>query len=149
VSAEDRPPLVHWALAHHRPSDVDRCLLLRCGARRVALCARCIGLYPVLGVTLALQLVRGIGPLGGWDWAVALGGVVPMVVDWGAGRLGAYRGSNPLRILTGAFGGIALGRSLYLHLRDPSYELLWVQLALLAFALLAVELVRSLRLHDG
>jgi uncharacterized membrane protein len=149
VSGEERPPLVHWALAHHRPADVDRCLLLRWGGRRVALCARCAGLYPVLGVALALQLAIGTGPLGGWDWAVALGGVVPMVVDWGAGRLRAYRGSNLLRALTGAVGGIALGRSIYLHLKDPSYEVLWVQLALLAFALLAVELVRGLGLDDG
>ena len=57
--SEARPPIVHlWLLAHHRPQDLDRCLLLPWRGRRIALCARCLGLYPTVAATLALQTTR-------------------------------------------------------------------------------------------
>lgn len=80
-----------------------------------------------------------------WDWWVALGFAAPGLLDWALGRLG-HRGRNGVRVLSGVFLGIALGRSLFSYFLEPASEVFWVQMALIAIAVLAVEWVRSLGL---
>ena len=133
------------ALAHHRPEHARRCVHLPLGGRRLTLCARCLGLYPVLLAALAIQWYVGLGPLGTVDLVVALALAAPALLDWGAGWLDPRSGSNARRLTTGALLGLALGRSLWLNARDPRSEVLWIQLFLLAAGAGAFFLVRRLR----
>lgn len=140
--------VLHWLpLAHHRRDALDRCLLLRLGGgRRLCLCARCSGLYPALLGALLLQGALHLGPAGRADWWIVLSGVFPALFDWGLSWLGRRRGTNALRLATGALLGLSLGRGLWLYFRDPRSEVFWVQLGLLAVGAMAFELVRRLRI---
>ena len=115
----------------------------------MALCARCLGLYPVMFAALALQWVLDLGPAGRVDMLMTMGLAIPALLDWGEGVLDPRTGNNPRRLITGAMLGVALGRSLWLHAQDPQGELLWIQLFLLGAAGVAFLVVRYLRPEDG
>jgi uncharacterized membrane protein len=140
--------VLYWLpLAHHRRDQLERCLLVPLGGgRRLALCARCLGLYPALALALLLQGWLRLGPAGTADWVLVLSGVFPALFDWGLSWLGRRRGSNALRLATGVMLGLSLGRGFWLYFRDPRCEVFWVQLGLLVFGALAFELVRRLRI---
>ncbi|MBK6846346.1 MAG: DUF2085 domain-containing protein [Proteobacteria bacterium] len=120
-------------LAHAGDTSVARCLHLPVGRWRIALCARCAALYPTLLLVLALQvLLRArLGPHPTADAVLALGGAFPALLDWSRARLGAPS-PRATRLWSGALLGLALGRTIFLHWRDPPGELLAIQLALLA-----------------
>ena len=137
---------IRWfVLAHSRASHADRCLHLRLGSRRIALCARCAGLYPVLGAVLGVQAWNGAPPVRSWDYGLALPGVVVALVDWGLGWMGARRGTPRLRLGTGIVLGISLGRGLWLYFRDPLSPVFWVQMGLVGAGVLVFEILRRRR----
>jgi uncharacterized membrane protein len=139
--------VVHWLpLAHHRPEAAERCVHLPLGPVRIALCARCIGLYPALAVVLVAQGAARLGRAGAVDWWLCLSGLPPALLDWGLSVLGRARGTNAMRALTGVVLGVSLGRGFWLYFRDPRCEIFWVQLGLLAAGVLAFALIRQLRL---
>ena len=113
-------------LSHHREDEYNRTYVL--GGLRI--CARCLGTYPVLlGCMVGLFAIRA--PLQ-WKWDVpaVLGLTLPALVDWALGRFRPASGSNPVRILTGVLLGLALGRSLYIHVQRPLPTVLLAQAAL-------------------
>ena len=113
-------------LSHHPPEELDRTWHL--GGRHV--CARCLGLYPVLVGGIALQVLLATPlrlPLEGL-WGVVL--ALPAILDWGYGRLRPHAGTNAWRTLTGVLLGVALARSLYVHFQRPWPPLLLTQLVL-------------------
>lgn len=107
------PPFL---LSHHRFDERHRCF--RLGGAYV--CSRCLATYPVLCAALALQLHRPMAPL--WlpfDWALLYLLPLPAVLDWVAGQLTGWKGSNALRFASGLLLGTGLGRAAYLYLRHP------------------------------
>lgn len=115
-------------LSHHAPQELHRCY--RWGP--VHVCARCLGVYPVLFATLAVCIALRL-PL--WfeaDLPVVLALTVPALADWSYGQFRPQAGSNPWRTFTGALLGVALGRSLYVHFHRPLPQVLTVQLGLVA-----------------
>ncbi len=139
--------LLHlMVLAHHHPEHLDRCLLLPLGGRRLAICARCAALYPTLALGLLLQRAAHLPALGLADWLLTISGILPALLDWGLNWTGRRRGTNAMRLATGALLGLALARSIWLYLHDPRSEVFWVQGGLLVAGALAFELVRRLRL---
>lgn len=149
LEPRDRRVLSWLPLSHHRPEDHDRCLLLAVGGgRRIAICARCSTLYPLLVATLVLQIAADLGAAAHWiDTLLTLGLAAPALFDWGLSRLRA-RGRNAWRLLSGALLGVALGRGLYLYFRDPLAEIFWTQIAVLLIGAFSFEIVRLLRLED-
>ena len=141
-----KPVLHSWPLAHHAQSEQERCLLIPLAGRRVAICARCTALYPTLIAALVVQGLVGAPPHGRLDW-LFLALQLPMLMDWGAARLRMRAGSNASRLLTGAIGGLGLGRSFWLYFREPGSELFWVNLAALCIVAVAVEVTRGFRLR--
>jgi uncharacterized membrane protein len=132
-------------LSHHEPADYGRCVR----AFGLHVCARCLGVYPVLFAALGLQIAYR-APLGEpYDlWvALALALPVPAVVDWARGRWRPKSGTNALRLFTGGLLGAALARSLYLHLRRPGHPLAMAQLLGLLAIAAAVEGVRLWQRH--
>ena len=132
-------------LSHHRPAHYHRCI--RVGGARV--CARCLGLYPILFALLALQMAMRLShplPLEGW-WVMLL--PVPALLDWARGRLAPSSGSNLSRLVTGALLGVALARSLFLHFLRPFNVLSSAQLSFLALVFGLVEGVAWLKRRRG
>ena len=141
---------IHWLpLAHHRRDQAHRCVLLSLGRARLALCARCLGLYPVMAGALVLQAVLRPASMGQLDWWFVLGASAPGLLDWGAGVVDPASGNNPRRLISGILLGAALGRSLWLYFGDPRHEIFWVQVILIIFTLLAVMAVKRIRPPQG
>jgi uncharacterized membrane protein len=124
---------VFW-LSHHHPEEYNRTYVL--GGLRV--CARCLGTYPVLlAVMVGLMALRA--PLAWhWDVPVVLGLTLPALVDWAVGRFRPASGSNAVRTLTGVLLGMALGRSLSVHVQRPLPPVLLWQGALVLLVALPV-----------
>jgi len=151
VSPRDntRPVLHHLLLAHHPPGQANRCVLLPVAGRHVALCARCLGFYPLLLVTLTAQALLDPPRLGALDWWVVLGGAFPGLLDWGAGVLDPRGGSNRRRVGTGMVIGVAAGRAIWLQWNDPLAEPFWVLAALVLAVALIVLWIRRIRPPEG
>ncbi|MBL8917442.1 MAG: DUF2085 domain-containing protein [Myxococcaceae bacterium] len=123
-------------LSHHPPEEYDRCY--RVGPLHV--CARCLGVYPTLVVMLvALFAVRAPleHPL---DLPVVLCLTAPATLDWAFGRFRPHALSNLWRTFTGVLLGLALGRSLFIHLQRPFPTVLLAQFALVTGIVLPVIL---------
>ena len=124
-------------LSHHHEEEYNRTWLL--GGVRV--CARCLGTYPVLlAVMVGLFAVRA-PKAWAWDVPVVLALTVPALLDWAVGRFRPASGSNAVRTLTGVLLGVALGRSLYVHVQKPLPPMLWAQAALVTAVALPVILM--------
>ena len=136
-----------FLLAHHRTPHLDRCV--RIG--RLHLCARCLGVYPVLVGAFGVQLwLHGRFPalLRGRDWEPYLFAVLvtPALIDWIRGRIDPTSGTNGIRILTGALLGLGLARALYLHARAPfTPPSLWMLVYVGAGALIGLAYARAHR----
>lgn len=126
-------------LSHHHEEEYNRTYLL--GGVRV--CARCLGTYPVL-LAVMVGLFKARAPrVWSWDVPVVLGLTVPALVDWAVGRFRPASGSNAVRTLTGVLLGVALGRSLFVHVQRPLPAVLVWQAALVAAVALPVFLLTS------
>lgn len=124
-------------LSHHREAQLHRTYPV--GGWRV--CARCVGVYPVMFAAIAFQIARR-APLA-WPadpfWTIGL--LVPALIDWGVGQLAPFWGANWIRTVTGLAAGAALGRSLYIHLHTPFPIWLGIQVALVTVVAIPVILV--------
>lgn len=112
-------------LSHHHPEEWNRTYAL--GGLRV--CARCLGTYPVMFAVIAAQFALRV-PLA-WEhdglWSIGL--LLPALGDWAYGRFRPQAGSNALRTATGVLLGLALARTLYIHIQRPLPLWLLVQAA--------------------
>jgi uncharacterized membrane protein len=123
--------MAFW-LSHHPPQEWNRTYLV--GGVRV--CARCLGTYPVLFAALVLQLFLWAPLSWRYDVPFALLLTLPALLDWARGRLSPRGGSNAVRTVSGVLLGLALGRTLYVHLRSPwPPALRWQVLVIAAVAL--------------
>jgi hypothetical protein len=78
-----------------------------------------------------------------WDVPVVLGLTLPALVDWAVGRFRPASGSNAVRTLTGVLLGVALGRSLFIHVQKPLPAALLWQAGLVVGVALPVLLATS------
>lgn len=132
-------------LSHHHPEEYNRTYVL--GGVRV--CARCLGTYPVL-LAVLVGLFKLRAPLTwSWDMPVVLGLTLPALVDWAVGRFRPTGGSNAVRTLTGVLLGMALGRSLFIHLQQPLPAVLLWQAALVAGVAVPVLLATFRKSNPG
>ena len=125
-------------LSHHRDNELHRCYAVQ----GHFLCARCLGLYPLLLLAWTAQFVFHAPPseMAAEPWVV-LGLSLPAMADWMVGQFWPHAFSNPWRTFTGGMLGLALGRMLYIHMREPfPTGLRWQLLAGLAAALLVLLL---------
>lgn len=123
-------------LSHHHPDAWHRCY--RFGPLRV--CARCLGLYPTLVATLVALFATRAPLEHRLDLVVGFVLTLPATLDWAFGQLRPHAGSNAWRSLTGVLLGLALGRSLFIHLQRPFPKVLIVQLVLVTAVALPVIL---------
>src|SRR4051794_20625189 len=111
-------------LAHHHPDEYARTVLI--GPIRV--CSRCLATYPTLILAIVAQFKLHAPQSSPLDLPLGVALLLPALIDWTWGRFRPHSGSNSLRLLTGFLLGLALGRSLYIHLRHPFPAILVAQL---------------------
>ncbi|MCL2626677.1 MAG: DUF2085 domain-containing protein [Cystobacterineae bacterium] len=138
-----------FLFSHHREDELHRCYAVR----GRFFCARCVGLYPVLLLAWVLQFVFHVSSqeMLVERWMV-LGLSLPAMVDWVWGQFWPKAFSNGWRTLTGGLLGLALGRMLYIHMKEPfPVGLCWQLLAGLFVVLLVVLLKwrRAIRSSQG
>ncbi|MFO0596884.1 MAG: DUF2085 domain-containing protein [Myxococcaceae bacterium] len=127
---------MYW-LSHHPPEELDRCY--RVGSLHV--CARCLGTYPTMFAAIVWQL-RVHAPLEhALDLPVVLALTLPATADWAFGRFRPHAFTNPWRTLTGVALGLALGRTLFIHLQTPFPPVFLAQAALVVAIALPVFLL--------
>lgn len=124
-------------LSHHHEEEYNRTYVL--GGVRV--CARCLGTYPVLLAVMGGLFAVRAPTAWAWDVPVVLALTVPALLDWAVGRFRPAGGSNAVRTLTGVLLGLALGRSLYVHVQKPLPAVLLAQAVLVTAVALPVILV--------
>lgn len=124
-------------LSHHHQDELHRTYALG----KVRVCARCLGLYPVLLAAIAAQFAAGAPLESRHDGPLAVGLLVPGLLDWAYGRFRPGAFSNPWRTATGVLLGVALGRTLYVHLQRPLPHWLLVQLAVVTAVAVPVILI--------
>ena len=142
------PGFLGFLLAHHWPGSLDRCYRFWLGGRPVWICARCLGLYPVLLVGLVVCLVVR-PPIGWWDAAWLFLLPAPAVVDWSRSRLATRAGSNPVRTATGVLLGASPARTVELNMIQPGHGLVVAQLGALLLVALGVEGIARWRAARG
>jgi uncharacterized membrane protein len=131
---------VFW-LSHHAPEQVSRCY--RFGQTFV--CARCLGVYPVLVAAVLFQGVLKAPLHTEADVWLGLALAAPATADWAYGQFRPQAFSNLWRTFTGILLGVSLGRSLFIHFQAPFPALLQAQLSLVTAVAVPVILVAYLR----
>lgn len=132
----------YFWLSHHREGELHRCY--RWG--EVAVCARCLGTYPVLAVFVVAQFAWKWPLSSPLDLPVGVALAVPAILDWAWGRFRPHDFGNPWRTITGLLLGLGLGRTLYVHVHRPFPPALVAQLALAGTVLGLVLIASFLRL---
>jgi uncharacterized membrane protein len=113
-------------LSHHRPDELNRCYAFG----QVHVCARCLGTYPVLFAVFLIQFARHAPLSHPLEVPMVVVLTLPALLDWAYGRFRPEGGSNALRTATGVLLGVALGRTLFVHVQRPMPVALRVQLLL-------------------
>lgn len=129
-----------FALSHHFPEESFKCYHLNLRGAQIAICARCVGLYPMLMLIFAAQFSFLPFPPAA-DWPLLLLLPLPALIDWSSTRLTSRRGHNWLRTITGALLGIALGRAFAIYVQNPLAPVAIAEFALLSMTLTGVELL--------
>jgi uncharacterized membrane protein len=102
-------------LSHHREEELHR--TYRVGG--LNLCARCLGMYPVMFAGIVLLFSLRAPLTWRYDVPFALGLTAIGVADFAIGQLRPRAFANPWRTFTGALLGVAFARTLYVHLQRP------------------------------
>lgn len=102
-------------LSHHPAEELDRAWKIG----GVHVCARCLGTYPILFAAIAAQFKLGAPLTHPLDIPLALGFLAPALLDWAYGRFRPHAFNNSWRTFTGVLLGLALGRTLFIHLQRP------------------------------
>ena len=113
-------------LSHHPPEELDRAWKIG----GVHVCARCLGTYPILFAAIAAQLALHAPLAHPLDIPFSLGLLLPALLDWAHGRFRPHSFGNLWRTFTGVLLGLALGRTLFIHLQRPLPLPLLLQLGL-------------------
>ncbi len=117
---EGRQSFLSLLLSHHPVEQWHLCYRFRLAGRQWALCARCLGTFPAMGLTLLLGQLHGPWP--GWaEWVVLMFPPLPAVLDWATTAVsGRPERANWIRLVTGVGLGVGIGGALHVN----SYALL-------------------------
>ena len=132
------PSSLGFLVAHHFSDQLHRCYKVTIAQKPIWICARFLGVYPVLVIVMVLLFLYPLA-IGWWDilWLFLL--PVPALADWSLSRLKKKPGSNIIRTITGVFLGVSLARMLYIHFLHPAHTLVIAQWAWLFGAWLLTE----------
>jgi uncharacterized membrane protein len=116
----ERQSFLSLLLSHHQVDDWHLCYRVRLAGKELALCARCLGIYPAMALTFLVGHLSGRWP--GWaEWAVLLFPPLPALVDWATSTvLRRPERKNWIRLVTGIGLGVGIGGALHVN----SYALL-------------------------
>ena len=130
-------------LSHHTSDQLCRCVEIF----GFHVCARCLGLYPLLFALIGLEAAFRAPGLQTWDIPLAVIATLPALIDWGRGQFEPLGGSNFVRIASGVLLAFPLSRTLWIHAHAPLHpwmlaHLGWIFLSAV-FILAAVRIRKS------
>lgn len=116
----ERQSFFSLLLSHHPVDRWHLCYRFRVAGRELALCARCLGIFPAMGLTFLAGHLSGRWP--GWaEWLVLMLPPLPALVDWATTVVtGRPERKNWIRLVTGIGLGVGIGGALHVN----SYALL-------------------------
>lgn len=103
--------------SHHRPENYDRCYFINLFGKKVHICARCLGLYPLALISFVMYFFLSLPEI--WNLYLLYLFPIPAFVDWGLHRFDIFHGFNPTRTITGALMGSTYGRIGYNLINNP------------------------------
>lgn len=128
-----------YILSHHKKEDYHKCYLFKIKNRRIAVCARCLGVY--VGIIMGAILFSS--QIFNKNLYYLSIGIFPMfaLVDWSVSTFTKYKSNNFFRMSSGFFLGIAYIFGLILLLRTPlDYFIIAIGLFYLITALLLLSI---------
>jgi len=127
-------------IAHHYPEDYDRCVVIG----RAHVCRRCVALYPIAFVVMALALAEVRWPVG-LDLWLLLALPVPSVVEFVLEHLGVIR-YQPIRQVGLTIPlAVALGVGFARYLDRQTDPLFWAVVVLYGGICLLATLIGARR----
>ena len=132
-----------YVLSHHEPNEYHHCYTIDISGEPVRLCARCLGIYPGIGVGILVGDLTIPNEI-----ALLLISLLPIfaLVDWSVTTFTERRGKNTIRTFTGLLLGIAYGLGIILLLRG---ELIIIAVGLPYFVVVGVLLWKSYTIEYG
>ncbi len=131
-------------LSHHYPEDYDRCV--RIGRSHV--CRRCVVIYPIAAVVLALSAV-GSGFSSGLTAAASIVLPLPTVVEWVLEHAGTIAYSPRRQLAVSVPMGLALGMGTVRYFADHLDPLALAVVAVYGTTCMVTALVLPGRSSDG
>ena len=132
-------------LSHHHDDELNRTYAF--GSVRV--CARCLGTDPVLFAVFFVQFALRAPLSVEHETPIVIALTLPALIDWAYGRFRPQSGSNAVRTVTGILLGLALARTLFVHVQRPLPPALLAQLALVTVVAGPVILATYRRRRGG
>ncbi|HOX44499.1 MAG TPA: DUF2085 domain-containing protein [Myxococcota bacterium] len=141
----ERQSFLSLLLSHHPVEQWHLCYRVRLAGRQWALCARCLGIYPALAVTLLLGQLGGPWPA--WaEWAVLMVPPLPALVDWATTAVERKpERPNWFRLVTGLGMGVGIGGAFHVNSYALLSEPVVAQFAYIVLTVFLVRLVGFLR----
>jgi uncharacterized membrane protein len=128
-------------IAHHPEEQRCRCVRLF----GFDVCARCLGLYPLLFVLLGIEMAVSAPLLQAFEPWILTGLTLPSLFDWARGRFEPSSGNNAVRIATGALLACALARTLWFHMVEPLNTFTSAHLSWILLTAALVEITATVR----
>jgi len=102
-----------FSISHHHPHQYNRCYKVG----KLHICARCLGLYPILILLVILQFHIAV-PKEYQNFVLFIL-PLPAIIDWSLGFIWGIKGYNWIRTFTGFLLGISISRLMWLHIKEP------------------------------
>ena len=133
-----------FSISHHHPHQYNRCYRLG----KLHVCARCLGLYPILITLIILQFYVTVPQK--YENIIIFILPLPAIIDWASNFIFDLKGFNWLRTLTGFLLGIGLSRLIWLHIKNPfnkiSLKALFLYVLVVSFVI-SVKFMRNMLKH--
>jgi uncharacterized membrane protein len=116
----ERQSFFSLLLSHHPVDQWHLCYRFRLAGRELAVCARCLGIFPAMALTFLVGHLSGRWPA--WaEWVVLMFPPLPALLDWATSTVVGRPGrKNWIRLVTGIGLGVGIGGALHVN----SYALL-------------------------
>ena len=135
-----------FSISHHHSHQYNRCYKFG----KLHVCARCLGLYPILILLIILQFYIPFPKKYQDIFLFIL--PLPAIIDWASNFIFDLKGYNWIRTITGFFLGLSLSRLIWLHIKDPfnkvSLKGFFMYLLIVSFVISVKFLLNMLKHYD-
>ncbi|MBU1076702.1 MAG: DUF2085 domain-containing protein [Spirochaetes bacterium] len=115
--------LFNKIFCHHTKKDADHCIKIKIWDMQLALCSRCLGLYPFSLTWLFLSLSYKIKLSHSFEKNFIIYSLFPAFLDWTLTGLSVIKSNNRIRFFSGLFASFGLARWWYLWIMQNHMDI--------------------------